>query len=101
MATSGSPPWEDIAAAARAHRDASLAAVEPTLPDIPAEAELPRDVSCLPKALLTPEEVSITETPPEALVALLASGKLTAITVTTAFLRRAGVAQKLVWFFRI
>lgn len=50
----------------------------------------------IPSEVLEPEEIRITSLPPEELVQLLASGQLTATTVTKAFLRRAGLAQKLV-----
>jgi hypothetical protein len=49
-----------------------------------------------PAKVLHPDDVRITEMLPESLLALLASGELTATEVTTAFLRRAVIAQKLV-----
>ncbi|KAI4204767.1 MAG: hypothetical protein LQ348_001242 [Seirophora lacunosa] len=85
--------WEDVAKIAQDLRDASLSRVEPSLPDVP--SELPRDVTNLPKQLLTENEVLITQTSPEHLVESLAIGKLTSTTVVAAFLRRAGLAQKL------
>ena len=51
----------------------------------------------IPRVALEPDEVRITELPTEVLLDLLASGKVTATTVTKAFLRRAGLAQKLVF----
>lgn len=92
MATTRS--WQDISKQAQEHRDASIKLVKPSVPGVP--SELPLDVTGIPKLLLTTEEVIITETSPEDLVASLASGKVTSTTVTNAFLRRAGIAQKLV-----
>jgi len=51
----------------------------------------------IPRVALEPDEVRITELPTEVLLNLLASGKVTATIVTKAFLRRAGLAQKLVF----
>ena len=86
--------WEDVAKKAQEHRDASIKLVKPAIPDVP--SELPLDVTEVPKYLLTTDEVVITETSPEDLVTSLASGKLTSTAVTNAFLRRAGIAQRLV-----
>ncbi|RSL74472.1 hypothetical protein CEP51_011554 [Fusarium floridanum] len=74
-------------------RDASIA-VEPPLPNLP--VKLPRNVTDLPRQLLTSREVEITEKSPEDLVQLMASGSLSAVEVTKAFLRRAALAQRLV-----
>lgn len=87
------PAWQEIAKRAQDYRDSTLN-LDPPVPDVP--ADLPLDVSAIPKTLLSPEAVAITQTPPEILVKSLASGRLTSLTVTTAFLQRAGVAQKLV-----
>ncbi len=88
------PSWQEVAKKAQEHRDASIKLVKPAVPDVP--SELPLNVTEIPKHLLTAEEVVITETAPEDLVTSLASGKLTSTAVTNAFLRRAGIAQKLV-----
>ncbi|KAK4694244.1 amidase, partial [Lecanoromycetidae sp. Uapishka_2] len=85
--------WQEIAKEAQDYRDASISRVKPAIPDVP--KDLPLDRSGIPKYLLGTEEVVITETSPEGLVALLAVGKLTSTAVTTAFLRRAGLAQAL------
>ncbi|KKY25176.1 putative fatty-acid amide [Phaeomoniella chlamydospora] len=85
--------WQTVAKKAQDHRDKSIAEVQPAIPEVP--AELPLDVTGLPKELLNEKEVSITEKPAEELVEALASGKLTSVEVTSAFLRRAGLAQKL------
>jgi amidase len=86
--------WEEVATDRQKHRDASIAAVQPSLPDPP--ADLPLNVSGIPRQLLSNDEVKITETPPEKLLSLLANRSVSAKSVTTAFLRRAGLAQKLV-----
>ncbi|KAE8154674.1 amidase signature domain-containing protein [Aspergillus avenaceus] len=87
------PSWQDIAQGVQKTRDDSIARVEPALPALP-EA-LPSRVIDVPRQVLSASEVDITESPAEALVASLASGKLTATAVTKAFLRRAVIAQKL------
>ena len=89
------PSWEEVAKGAQEYRDDSIKRVEPAVPDLP--SELPLDVTEVPKYLLTTDEVIITETAPEDLATSLASGKLTSTAVTNAFLRRAGIAQKLVY----
>ncbi|ORY19818.1 amidase signature domain-containing protein [Clohesyomyces aquaticus] len=87
-----SPSWGEIAKKAQDHRDASIALLDPPLPEI---AELPLNSTPVPKTILTAEEVAITEADPVGLVSQLASGTLTSVQVTEAFLRRAGLAQKL------
>lgn len=92
-------PWQDIARIAQEHRDRSIAKITPAVPEVP--SDLPANVTNIPKELLSKSELSITESAPENLLANLASGKLASVKVTTAFLRRAGLAQKLVssfWF---
>lgn len=92
-ATMSKPTWQDVAKIAQDHRDDSIRRVQPPIPDIP--DQLPLDRTDIPKYLLSSEENVITQTTPEELVASLASGKYTSTTVTTAFLRRAGLAQGL------
>lgn len=86
--------WEDIAVTAQELRDASISCIFPTVPDVP--QKLAKNVTDIPKQLLTTDEILITETLPEALLSSLASGKITSTAVVNAFLRRAGLAQKLV-----
>lgn len=86
-------PWQSIAKRAQDHRDATLAAVQPPVPDI---SDLPLDSTPIPRTLLTAEDVEITESDPVRLVERMASGELSSVEVTNAFLRRAAVAQKLV-----
>jgi len=88
-------PWQDVAQEAREYRDASIARLQPPLPELP--KELPKNIFATLCEALDPEETRITEALPEDLLARLASGNLTATAVTTAFLRRAGLAQKLVF----
>jgi amidase len=89
-------PWQEIAAEAQKHRDATIALVQPPLPPLP--VPLPKNVTSIPATILTPEELQITESLPETLLRELVAGRLTAVGVTRAFLRRAGVAQGLVWY---
>lgn len=92
-------PWQDIAQEAQQYRDASIARVWPDLPQLP--ENLAKNVTEIPGTVLSQEEVQITEMPPECLLSVLASGDLTAVAVTTAFLRRASLAQKLVCSERV
>ena len=88
-----SESWETIAQKAREHRDATLAVVQPPIPDI---ESLPLDSTPIPKTILTLEEIAITESDPADLISRLVSGALSSTAVTQAFLRRATIAQKLV-----
>jgi len=88
---------QDVAAEAQRLRDSSIADVKPPIPDVP--ADLPLNVTTIPKQLLSETEITITESAPEDLISSLASGKLSAVDVTNAFLRRASLAQKLASFF--
>jgi hypothetical protein len=88
-------PWQEVAKIAQEVRDRSIALVQPPVPSVP--AELPLNVTRIPQQFLTLAEIEITQTPAETLVEKLASAKLTSVEVTNAFLRRAGLAQKLVW----
>ncbi|KAL9599097.1 MAG: hypothetical protein Q9219_004055 [cf. Caloplaca sp. 3 TL-2023] len=88
-----STSWQDIAKKAQDLRDASINQVNPPVPEVP--SALLKNVTDIPEHLLTAEEAVITQLLPEALVPSLASGELKATTVVNAFLRRAGIAQKL------
>ncbi|KAE9373330.1 amidase [Stipitochalara longipes BDJ] len=91
-------PWQEITKEAQDHRDASLATFAK---DFPAEitpddfADLPDNSANIPGMVLQARDLKITESLPEELVKLLANGDLSAVDVTTAFLRRAALAQKL------
>lgn len=86
--------WQDIAKEAQEYRDASIARIKPDVPQIP--TQLPKNVINIPRELLPHLEILITESPPEDLLRMLASRELSATAVCTAFLRRAGLAQRLV-----
>lgn len=86
--------WQEIAKLAQKVRDESIAQVLPPVPEVP--GELPLNVTGIPKQLLAAREIEITETPAEVLVQKLASAEWTCVEVTNAFLRRAGLAQRLV-----
>ena len=85
--------WEETAKIAQDLRDRSIADVEPAIPAVP--SELPKNVISLPRVLLSEAEVSLTEKSPESLLAELVTGAISSSAVTLAFLRRAGLAQKL------
>lgn len=85
--------WQEVAADRQKHRDATISIIEPPLPDI---EEVPQNTISLAKQVLTAEEVKITETTVEDLVGHLAKGEVSCVAVTKAFLRRAGLAQKVV-----
>ena len=86
--------WQRVVNQVQHHRDDSIAKVQPTIQDVP--SSLPKDVTLLPKRLLLAKEIEITQTSTEDLIASLAKGELTSTEVTRAYLRRAGLAQKLV-----
>ncbi|KAI9772592.1 MAG: hypothetical protein M1839_002444 [Geoglossum umbratile] len=86
-------PWQHVAQEAQEHRDASIARVQPEVPQLP--PNLPTNVINIPHETLGRDEIRITEMTPEGLLGMLASGNLTATAVTRAFLRRAALAQKL------
>lgn len=92
--TTEKPIWQVVAKTAQEYRDASIARVEPAVPEVP--KEIPLDVTNLPQELLSEQEVKITQSLTEDLVTSIASGKLSSTTVAKAFLRRAGLAQRLV-----
>jgi hypothetical protein len=85
--------WQETAKIAQDVRDESIAQVLPTIPAVP--AELPKNVTGIPRTLLSKGEVALTEQNPEELLQALATGAVSSSTVTLAFLRRAGIAQKL------
>ena len=101
-------PWQDIAKEAQDHRDATLAQVKPGRPELfeKFEEDLQNVQSNPLKGfsimtvgkVLHPDDVNVTKMLPEDLLPALASGELSATNVTTAFLRCAVIAQKLVSF---
>lgn len=90
--------WQEVAADRHKHRDATIAAVQPALPEI---KYVPQNTIDLAKQYLTPEEIKITETLVEDLVVKLAKAELSSETVTKAFLRRAALAQVAVSSFKL
>jgi amidase len=91
----GKKNWEELVKKAQSHREETLAQIEPPLPSVP--VQLPLDVTDIPAKLLTPEEVEITEKhDATSLAAAIAAKTYSAEQVIRAFLRRAGLAQKLV-----
>lgn len=86
--------WQEIAEEAQEYRDASIARVRPAIPQLP--VHLPKNVMGIPGQVLGTGETQITEMPVESLLYELSCGGVTAVSVVTAFLRRAGLAQKLV-----
>lgn len=93
--------WEDIAKEAQNYRDASILELERDLPYAYKQKDqgyspLPQNsIPCVAEAL-GPRALEITSMPPEDLIRGLRDGELTALAVTTAFLHRASIAQKLV-----
>lgn len=85
--------WQEVAADRQAYRDATIARIEPPIPKL---TDLPLNTIPVAKQVLSPEEIDITESTVEELAATIAKGQLTAVTVTKAFLRRAGLAQQAV-----
>jgi hypothetical protein len=85
--------WQEVALDRQKHRDATLSLLDPPLPSI---ETIPLNTTPLAKQILTIEEIKITETLVEDLLRQLARGELSSFTVTKAFLRRAGLAQKAV-----
>lgn len=96
MSAAAIPPkkaWTEIAREAQAHRDATINALLPFAPEIP--PDLPKNVLHMPEQLLDQSVLSITRMPLKDLLKALATGQLTAVQVTTAYLQRAAVAQGL------
>ncbi|KAI6372863.1 hypothetical protein MCOR25_003600 [Pyricularia grisea] len=86
--------WQDKVARVQAHRDASLAKVQPTLEGVPAEASMPIYTLDLPGRILTAREIEITEGYNITdLLAVMQSRKVSVEEVTRAFLRRAAIAH--------
>lgn len=88
--------WQEIAKEVQQYRDDTIAQIQPEVPTVP--DNLPQNVAGYPDHLLPDSENEITKESPEKLVQLLASGGVSCVEVTKAFLRRAGLAQKLVYF---
>jgi hypothetical protein len=87
---------EELISKALATRDRSLAAVRPPLDFSRLPHPLPKNVIPLAKDLLTEEELAITGLDVPELLAAIRRKQYTCLTVTSAFLRRAALAQELV-----
>jgi amidase len=85
--------WQGIAQEAQDHRDETINRLSPPVPSIP--ADIPKNVTKLPEQLLDQSVHSITNMLPEELIASLATGQISAVDVTTAFLQRAALSQGL------
>ncbi|KAH9427273.1 hypothetical protein MCOR02_012179 [Pyricularia oryzae] len=86
--------WQDKVAGVRAHRDASLAKVQPALEGVPAEGSMPLYTRDLPGKILTAREIEITEGYSiTKLLAAMKSREISVEEVTRAFLRRAAIAH--------
>ncbi|PQE24352.1 hypothetical protein CJF31_00002584 [Rutstroemia sp. NJR-2017a BVV2] len=83
--------WQEVAKDRQRHRDETIAAVKPNIPEI---TEIPLNTLSLARQILTEEEIHLTESTPEELLAELTKGDLSAVQVANAFLRRAALAQK-------
>ncbi|RHZ50159.1 uncharacterized protein CDV56_104675 [Aspergillus thermomutatus] len=91
--TSAGVPWQELARQVQKRRDSSIAELKLNLP-VPSAAS-PRVIP-LARQLLSGAEVAITESSASFLLSSLAQGRLTATEVTSAFLKRAAIAQSLV-----
>jgi amidase len=86
-------PWQEIAKEAQDYRDSTIAQLSPPVPQVP--SQLPQNVMKIPEQLLDEPTLAITTLLPEELLASLADGSLSAVDVSTAFLRRAAISQGL------
>lgn len=93
ITTASGASWQEVAKDRQRYRDETIAAIEPPIPDV---SDIPLNTLSVARKILTSEEVKITEASVESLVAKLAKGELSATEVAKAFLRRAGLAQKVV-----
>lgn len=92
------PPWQDIAARKRAARDALIPAAWKLPKDPPLFEHGPQNVLNFPRehGLLNATELHITEGYTiKTLLLALGSRKLSSVEVTTAFCKRAAIAQQL------
>ncbi|APA08836.1 hypothetical protein sscle_04g036060 [Sclerotinia sclerotiorum 1980 UF-70] len=91
VTTASGASWQEVAKDRQRHRDETIAAVQPAIPDI---TNIPLNTLSVARQVLTPDEIKITEAKVEDLLTKLAKGELSSTEVTNAFLRRAGLAQK-------
>lgn len=86
--------WQETAAQIQKIRDESVARVPGVIAGF--NDALPKNVATIPRDLLDARDFEITNQDCEELLANIRTRKLTSVAVTTAFLRRAALAQKLV-----
>jgi amidase len=86
-------PWQDIAQEAQDHRDDSIDQLSPSVPQVP--TSLDKNVINVPEQLLDQRVLFITSMASEELLAALADGRISALDVTSAFLQRAALSQRL------
>ncbi|TGO19798.1 hypothetical protein BTUL_0002g00420 [Botrytis tulipae] len=91
ITTASGASWQEVAKDRQRYRDETIAAIEPPIPDV---SDIPLNTLSVARKVLTSEEIKITEATVESLVAKLAKGELSSTEVAKAFLRRAGLAQK-------
>jgi amidase len=94
MAHQEDAAWQDLARQVQSRRDSSIAELGLNPSSVPPISS-GRAIT-VPRQHLSASEIAITESSAHSLLASLAEGKLTAIEVTKAFLKRAAIAQKLV-----
>ena len=93
ITTANGASWQEIAADRQRHRDASISQFLPSPPPTLLTDPLPLNTTGIPRSILSDEELAITDTNVEDLVAKLASGQWSATTVVKAFMARAAIAQ--------
>ncbi|KAI0848844.1 amidase [Daldinia vernicosa] len=95
ITTASGASWQDVAVDRQRHRDATIAELHPPLPVLLAD-NIPLNTTSIPDKILTDEERTITGANVEDLLVKLATGEWSSTAVVQAFMRRAGLAQKLV-----
>ena len=88
--------WRECVAKALQRRDLSLSKIPGDLSQIDDTDLQSNNVTTIPDKVLSADDRDITQKNAEELLLALASGSLSSVAVTTAFLRRASLAQKLV-----
>ena len=86
--------WQETAAKIQKIRDDSVSRVPGAVTEL--GTSLSRNVTTLPRDLLDAKDLEITNQDCEELLVNIRTRKITSVAVTTAFLRRAALAQKAV-----
>ena len=86
--------WQEVAFEAQKYRQATIDRIKPPIPGslTPSDKNVFNDIC----SHLSESEVEITQLLPQDLLDRLRNGRLTAVNVATAFLRRAALAQHFV-----